>query len=98
MDKYAIPYVELKENLRLRAGIYITPIGSYGYITHIRSYGYITHIRSYGYTLTLVLDYPNRFTLFITKDKLNFLIAESENLDSLIESIRLELILFGFVV
>jgi hypothetical protein len=89
MDKYAIPYVELKENLRLRAGIYITPIGSYGYITHIRSY---------GYTLTLVLDYPNRFTLFITKDKLNFLIAESENLDSLIESIRLELILFGFVV
>lgn len=56
---------------------------------------YLTHPRRDNFVVMWSYDNPDSSMMRITKDKLNFLISESENLESLIESIRLELLFFG---
>lgn len=58
---------------------------------------YLTHPRPDELVVMWYYGDPDSSMLCITKDKLNFLISESENLESLIESIRLELLFFGGV-
>lgn len=58
---------------------------------------YLTNPRPDNFVVMWSCNNPDSSILRITKDKLHHLIAESDNLEALIESIRLELLFFGGV-